>query len=418
MRYVLGIDVGGSRTTAAVSRYNGDAWDEAQPLTLDGDRFVESVLYLSPDGVLAGREARQAGSLDPSRLASGFLRRIGDDVPYVLGDVYYGAETLTAALAGWVADRAAEQEGGEPTRIAVTHPPDWGGYRRSLLHDALDAAGLPGALLLPSPVAVAEDYRARAELEAGAVLAVCRVGGEQVESTALRRTSGGFELLGQSSATDPLGGTRLDDLVSDHVLGRLGAPEPGPGELVELRLACIAAKERLSAVAEVTVPVPFAPVGGILLHRAEFERLVRPTVEMIVAQLNGIVAAVPGDRLAAVVPAGGGARVPLVTQLLQDALDCAVDVEADPGHALCRGAAVAARPPARARVLDEQPRPSTSLVTQSRELPIPSLDDDAELGEPPPRPPVEITPLHPPRQRFGRGRRAAATSTETTRQKT
>ncbi|WP_116046909.1 Hsp70 family protein [Amycolatopsis palatopharyngis] len=416
MRYVLGIDVGGSRTTAAVSRYTGDTWAEAQPLTLDGDRFVESVLYLSPDGVLAGRDARRAGAHDPSRMASGFLRRIGDDVPYVLGDVYYGAETLTAALAGWVADRAAEQESGEATRVAVTHPPDWGGYRRALLHDALDAAGLPGALLLPAPVAAAEDHRARAELAAGAVLAVCRVGGEQVETTALRRTQAGFELLGQSAATDPLGGARLDDLLTEHVLDRLGEPAPDSATLAELRLACVAAKERLSSVAEVTVPAPFAPVGGILLHRTDFERLIRPTVEMIVAQLTGTVANVQAGPPAVAILTGGGARVPLVTELLQDALDCPVAVEADPAHALCRGAAVAARPPVRGRVLDEQPLPSTSLVTQSRELSL--AEEDDELGEPPPRPPVEITPLQPPRQRFGRSRKATASSTDTARQQT
>lgn len=406
MRYVLGIDVGGSRTTAAVSRHTGDSWSEAQPLVLDGERFVESVLHVSSDGVLAGHDARRLGAADPSRVATGFLRRIGDDVPFVLGDVCYGAEILTAALAGWVADRAVEREGSEPTRVAVTHPPDWGSHRRALLHDALDAAGLPGALLLPTPVAAAEDHRARAELAVGAVLAVCGVGAEQVETTALRRTPGGFELLGQSTSTEPLGGSHLDDLLADHVLDRLDEPPPADAALAELRLACAEAKERLSSVTEITVPAPFAPAGGLRLSRVEFERLIRPTVEMIVGQLSTTVSSAGKDQLAVVVPVGGGTRVPLIIELLQDALDCPVAVEADPAYALCRGAAVAARPPVRAQVRDDQHRPSTSLVTQSRELPLTPLAEDDDLEEPPQRPPVEITPLEPPKQRFGRKRKA------------
>lgn len=414
MRYVLGIDVGGSRTTAAVSRYTGDSWAQAQPLTLDAERFVESVLHVSSDGVLAGSDARRLGMEDPPRIATGFLRRIGDDVPFVLGDVSYGAETLTAALAGWVADRAAEQEGGEATRVAVTHPPDWGGHRRALLHDALDVAGLPGALLLPTPAAAAEDHRDRAELEVGAVLVVCGVGAEQVETAALRRTPGGFELLGQSTASEALGGAQLDDLLAEHVLDRLGEPPPADAALAELRLACAEAKERLSSVTEVTVPAPFAVAGGLRLSRVEFERLIRPTVEMIVAQVSTVVAAAGKDQLAVAVPAGGGARVPLIAELLQDALDCPVAVEADPAYALCRGAAVAARPPERPRLRDDQHRPSTSLVTQSREIPrsplAQDLEQDDELTEPPPRPPVEITPLEPPKQRFGWKRKAGQQS--------
>ncbi|SFP69559.1 Hsp70 protein [Amycolatopsis arida] len=405
MRYVLGVDVGATRTAAAVSRHAEGSWDEPQPASLDGGRWVESVLHVSPEGVLAGGSARRLGLAEPERVATGFLRRIGDDVPFVLGDARYRAEVLTAALAGWVADRVAEAEDGEAVQVAVTHPPGWGAHRRALLHDALHEAGLPGALLLPSPVAAAQGH----EPDVGAAIAVCRLGGEHVEATVLRRTPSGFELVAHTEAAEPAAGAHFDDLLLRHVLGRLDEPAVAEdvAALARLRAECTAAKERLSSVTDVTIPAPFAAAGGVHVSRAEFERLIRPAVAGTVALLRGVADAVPAERLAVAVLAGGSARVPLVTDLVQEALPCRVAVDADPGTALCRGAALAAQPHPVDPPHPPEPRgSSTALVASSPDLP--ALPDD-DLGPPPRRPPVEITPLEPPRTRLGRPRRATTT---------
>src|SRR5438067_9503545 len=152
MRYVLGIDIGSTRIATALCRCVGQTWTEPEVVSPTG---TESLLHVAADAaVLVGRHP----AAEPDRVARGFLRRIGDDVPFLLGDELYTPEALTAAVAGWVADQVAATEGDHAEYIAVTHPPGWGAYRRGLLYDALQAAGRPRVQLLPTSIAAAESH--------------------------------------------------------------------------------------------------------------------------------------------------------------------------------------------------------------------------------------------------------------------
>ncbi|MTD59564.1 Hsp70 family protein [Amycolatopsis pithecellobii] len=372
MRYVLGIDIGGSRIKAAVCRRAGEFWGEPEVVC-----SLESVLYVAADAtVIAGQEARRYVPTEPERIARGFVRRVGDDVPMLLGDELYRPESLTAVIAGWVTDQVADAEGGEPERIALTHPPGWGGYRRTLLHDALQNAGIPGALLLPNSIAAAESLVVRERVETGSRLAVCRVGGEYVDTALLRRGQATFELLAHDEQLAP----RLDDVLADHLVARFGGDPAG------FREAAVETKELLSTTPEVDLP------GRIT--RAEFERLVQPLLTRSLDPLRRY------DELSAVLLVGGSARIPLVSRIAEELVDCRVVVDPDPATAACRGAALAARPPA------EAPPSSTALVP--RVTGYPDLDpDEVYDAEPaPPRPPIVLTPLEPPRRRFAPTRRS------------
>jgi molecular chaperone DnaK (HSP70) len=375
MRYVLGIDIGSTCVKAAVCRRAGEFWGEPEVVS----RSLESVLHVASDAtVQVGLDARLRGQGEPERMARGFLRRVGDDVPFLLGDELYRPESLTAVVAGWVTDQVAEAEGGEAERIAVTHPPGWGPYRRRLLHEALHEAGIPGALLLPAPIAVAENHLVRERVEPDAALAVCRLGGEYVDTAVLRRGPRTFELVAHDEQPAP----PLDDELAEHVLERFG------GDLAQLRAACPEARELLSTGSEVDLK------GR--LTRSEFERLIRPLLVLALTPLARY------ERLSVALLVGGMARIPLVAQLAVESLDCRVVVDPDPVTAACRGAAWTARPPAEA--LPE----STALV--------PRVTGYAELepeevydAEPvPPRPPVVLTPLEPPRRRFVPARRSGS----------
>ncbi|PRX44662.1 Hsp70 protein [Prauserella shujinwangii] len=408
MRHVLGIDLGATRTTAAVCRWRGGTWSDPEVVPLQaGAPWVDSVLHVSPEGgLLAGQAALRHTTTEPERIARGFLHRVGDPVPFVLGDTSYPAEALAAGLIGWVADGVAEAEGIAAERIVVTHPPGWSAYRRGLLHQALDEAGLPGVLALPSPIPAAESHLATHDMAVGSVVAVCRIGGEHLETAVLRRGPYAFELLAHDEPPEHEAGAHLDDLLVRHVLDRAGTDSADPAAMARLRAACAAAKERLSLVPEVVV------AEGVQVTRAEFEALARPVLTAAVSRLERIAAGVPADQLAAAVLVGGSARIPLAGELARamlSALPCPVVVDDDPGTALCRGAARAARP----RTEPAPPPPveatSGSLVTVGPELPALFGDADLDdLGPPPERPPVEITPLEPPRRRFSLSRRAAS----------
>src|SRR2546423_664081 len=108
MPYVLGVDLGTSRTTAAVCR--ADEGATVLPLD-DGARSVHSVLYLAEnDTVLVGRDALARADAEPDRVARGFCARIGDPVPPMVGGRPCPAEMLMAALVSWVVDRAVDTE--------------------------------------------------------------------------------------------------------------------------------------------------------------------------------------------------------------------------------------------------------------------------------------------------------------------
>ena len=373
MSYVLGIDLGATRTKAAVGR--GDA--EPEPVALDGaSRWADSVLHLDRNAaVSAGQHARAVVDRDPDRVVSGFVTQVGDDVPVVVGDERYSGEVLAAALAGWVTDRVADAERGEPDRIVITHPPGWGAHRRGVLHDALADAGMPSTTLVPTPVAAAHRHAARGPVEVGALLAVCRVGGERSDGAVLRRTPDGFDLLAHVEGPRDAAGAALDDAVAEWVRAHVSDP-PDP---VRLRSACALAKERLSVAEEVVVPVGR---HGVRLERAEFGRIARPVLMPVLDRLRRLVQAAPEQRPVAVEVVGGTARLPVLAELAEEVLGCPAAVDPDPATALCRGAVLTAAP---------RPAPSRELVTTGAAR-------VREPAEPPPRPPIELTPLDPPKR--------------------
>ncbi|WP_435157111.1 Hsp70 family protein [Amycolatopsis sacchari] len=374
MRYVLGIDLGGTRIKAAVCRRAGEVWGEPEVVC-----SLESVLHVAPDAtVVAGPEARRRALAEPGRSARGFARRIGDDVPLLLGDELYRPEALTAVVAGWVADEVAEAEGAEADRIALTHPPGWGGHRRRLLHEALAEAGLPGALLLPTPIAAAESLFVRERVEPCSLLGVCRLGGEYVDTALLRRAAATFELVSSDEQLAP----PLDDVLTEHAVARFG------GEAAQLHDACVEAKELLSSSPEVDLP------GR--LTRTEFERLAEPYLRLALTPLRRY------EQLSAALLVGGTARIPLAGRLAEEVLNCRVVVDPDPATAACRGAALAARPPA------EAPPASTALVPRVTGLPELEPEEVYDPEPSPPRPPVVVTPLEPPRRRFVPTRRSGS----------
>ena len=123
--YFLGIDLGASRTVAAV------AWaanDGAETVDLgDGEgEGVASVLHLGADGALAvGAAARGWALTEPDRVVEGFPGRIGDDDPMLLAGEPWAPEELTAWLVRWVVDRVAAREGSAAEAVAVARPASW-----------------------------------------------------------------------------------------------------------------------------------------------------------------------------------------------------------------------------------------------------------------------------------------------------
>ncbi|WP_053731738.1 Hsp70 family protein [Nocardia sp. NRRL S-836] len=377
MSYVLGVDVGTTRTTAAVCRLDGGRDAEIALV-------VPSLLQLTDAGTFSVGEAGPAGWT-----ASGFARRVGDEVPFALGPEVVPAEELTALLVLWVIGEVVARQGEQPRHVAVTHPAGWGPYRRSRLHGALRQVGVHDVTLVPEPLAAAENHAVRARVVPGSTLAVFSLGSHAFSASVVRRTQvRTFELVHHVEGVDHPVGTDFDDALAALVRGRLGK------DAFVSVAECEAAKRAFG---------PSVVVAGVEVTRDELTEQLRPAADQLVSTFVRAVGPVQPE---AVLMVGGAVRTPVVGDALAAAVDCRVLAEAAPEHSVAKGAAVAARlvvvgPEAEPEPLD------TSVLVHTREaslrFPVGEVarPDDEEFTDPPPRPPVDVPPLDlpPPRSK-------------------
>jgi molecular chaperone DnaK len=399
MSYWLGIDVGTTFTAAAICRQSGGLSGVPEVVAL-GTRStaVSSVLYLAPDGqVVVGEAAERRAVSAPDRVVREFKRRIGDEVPMVIGGQGHAAPEIAAMVLGWVIDRVAAQEGGPASGIVVTHPAGWGPYKISTMTAALHAAGLTSITFCTEPEAAAASYALAPRIAAGATIAVYDLGGGTFDAAVVRKTSAStLEVLGVPQGLDALGGADFDDAIMSHVLAAVPAltqlDPDDPATLAAtaaLRRDCTEAKEALSSDTEVTIPVLAPGVQSqVRLIRAEFEDMIRPQVEQTVEALRRALksANVDPDDLDAVLLVGGSSRVPLVAQLVSAELGRPVAIDADPKAANALGAALSALPTPATDIAPDATQGAAEAVAE----PIAPIVDRMEAQ---PRPSLTAIPL-------------------------
>jgi outer membrane protein assembly factor BamB/actin-like ATPase involved in cell morphogenesis len=350
MTYDLGIDLGTTFTAAATARDG-----RAENVGL-GNRSIAapSVVFVQNGTVLAGEAASRRAVSDPDHVAREFKRRIGDSVPLILGGAPYSAQQVTSYLLRWVVERVSEREGGPPDRIALTHPANWGPFKRDLLLQAVRLAELDDVVLITEPEAAAIEYASLERVEPGSVVAVYDLGGGTFDAAVLKKTADGFEVLGTPEGVEHLGGIDFDEAVFLHVLRQLPKPAmdaidrdspAATAAFQRLRQDCVEAKEALSSdtVATIHVMVPGLE-REIRLTRGELEAMIRPALHETIAALRRAMrsADVDADDLHRVLLVGGSSRIPLVAQLVGEELERPVAVDTDPKNAISLGAARAA----------------------------------------------------------------------------
>jgi actin-like ATPase involved in cell morphogenesis len=441
MTYALGVDLGTTYTAAAIAR-KGRAEMAALGYRATS---VPTVVLLTTDGrFLVGDAAERRAAQEPDRVAREFKRRVGDPTPLLLGGTPIAVDRCLAEVLRWVVTTIGENEGGPPATVTVTHPANWGEFKRDVLREALRMVEVPDARLLAEPVAAATWYAQAERLAPGRTIAVYDLGGGTFDAAVLRRQSDGrFESLGRAEGIERLGGIDVDQAVFGHVLRALGqdggasleeADDPGlVTAAAQLRRACVEAKEALSSETSVTIPVWLPGMyHEVLLQRAELEELVGPVLRPTLDVLGRVVASAglqPGD-LDAVLLIGGSSRIPLIARQVSAGLGRPVVVDAHPKHpvalgaALDAGARLAALPASTAApsaasapttiVLPPEPGPATIVLppgpSQATSIP-PARPTGSTLSVPPrdaagsqpaapvpgPAPFRSLPPLPPPR---------------------
>jgi actin-like ATPase involved in cell morphogenesis len=375
MSYHLGIDLGTTYAAAAVHDGSPTGRPEVVPLGERGPS-VPSVLLLAADGgFLAGDAAERHAVTDPQRIARLFKRRLGDPTPLLVGDASIPAEVLTGRLLRWVVDTVVRLRGARPATIALSHPANWGPYKRDLLDKAAEIAGVPEVVMVTEPQAAAISYSSQSRVDVGSVVAVYDLGGGTFDAAVLRKEAdGGFTVLGSPEGIEHLGGIDIDAAVFARVCQEVEeayeALDPDDPQALaavsRLRSECTQAKEALSLDTEISVPVLLPTIQTeVRVTRAELEEMIRPTLSETVTAMDRALrsASVAAADVDHVLLVGGSSRIPLVAELVSSGLGRPVAVDAHPKHAIALGAAIVAARAAGAPVGAALPPPPGAGVT-------------------------------------------------------
>src|SRR6266508_2380291 len=155
MGYQLGVDIGTSFTAAALARSGRAELASLGARTLE----IPTVVFLEAGGtLLVGEAAVRRGVAEPARLAREFKRRLGDPAPFLLAGSPYSPEALMAAVLRAVVAEVAIREGERPEHVTLTHPANWGPYKRELFDHVASLADVAPASTTTEPEAAALNF--------------------------------------------------------------------------------------------------------------------------------------------------------------------------------------------------------------------------------------------------------------------
>ena len=271
-----------------------------------------------------------AVTVRPGVTVTGFVDRVGDPVPMLAADGSAHRADRLAATAIEAATRQASPRH-RPQLGAVAVPAHWSDGAFAALRTAA-----PHLLVVPDTTAALTAVAAGPGLPARGVVLLVDLGAGGTSIT-LADAGAGFAPIGPTVRSDEFSGDLVDQAVLRHVLDGLDLDPSGTSavaSLIDLRAESRAAKQRLS---QVTATALTGARGPVRMTRGELEALIAEPLDRVIATILDVV---HRARImpAAVVTVGGGARIPLVTQRLSDALRCPVRTTVHPQIAAATGA--------------------------------------------------------------------------------
>ncbi|MBH0778867.1 Hsp70 family protein [Nocardia bovistercoris] len=384
-RLALGITVGALHSVAVAASGAGGA--------VDADQVAGGVVLVHPSVVRVSEyEAPVFGSAAlaqdtdvPHAVIDGFLDRVGDPVDMLAedGSSHAAADLFAIAVAGLV-DEAADAVSRTPEAVVACHPARWSAHTVRVVRDALSTAGLSEVTLVPEQAAAVRWLEStHGPLGPGAVL-VYDLGASGLTLSVVR-TGGRAPGPSPSLHNTDVAGAEFDLLTMRYVLANtLNGNEFDPfdpaseRQLAALRDSCRKAKESLSINTSTVLPVRLgAEDRQIRLVRDELEELLRPPLLTSLDLVRDVVhrAGLDIGDINRVLLTGGGAAIPLVTELLSTEFGLPVVAAAAPAETGARGAAVMAAELAEATA-ETAPHPALRAAPPAPE--IRSLDLPAQ----------------------------------------
>jgi actin-like ATPase involved in cell morphogenesis len=328
----LGIDFGTTVTVAAGLRPGG----EPELVRFGDDRWMPSAVHFTPAGeVLVGSAAVAATAADPAggQLTPKAMMGSGLEVETLRGRPLPLIALVAHVIAA--AHRAAVEQLGAPTQVALTCPVAWApagpaAVKRPVLRAAAQLAGVgAGAMVLDEAEAAAHHVGDGAlPVEEDELFALYDLGGGTCDIAVLRREVGRLNPVALAEAE--VGGEHFDWLLYEHVLGRLD-PDAAGGLRdaadagwrrchAELAAEVRRAKEALGAADAVTIHVPAPVEEDVTVTAEQLDALIEPDVRATAEELRSAIARATeahGGDVSTVHLVGGSSLLPLVPRVVE-----------------------------------------------------------------------------------------------------
>lgn len=358
----IGIDLG--TTFSAVAYLDADG----RPITVrnaEGDLITPSVVFLDKAGIVVGKEAVNAASFEPERIARFMKRDMGESVfSKTMRGEQLPPEVLQAAVLRKLR-LDAELQLGPIRKAVVTVPAFFNEPCRKATMDAGRLAGIEVLDIINEPTAAAICYgiqqgflnREGASAQREVVL-IYDLGGGTFDVTLMEIAGTKYRALATGGDVY-LGGAdwdqRLVDYLAEEFQKQCGTdPRQDPASAEALLQRAIETKHALSAREEISVFVSQdSRRARISVTRAKFEELTADLLDRTLLTIRKVIRdaetalarneaekGVTDLNVTRLLLVGGSTRMPAVTRMLQSEMELVPDRSLSPDEAVAHGAAV------------------------------------------------------------------------------
>ena len=350
MKPIVGIDLGTTNSEVAILR---EGRSVVVPDTAE-NRILPSFVGLSPAGeILVGESARNQYVVAPERTIKSIKRKMGSDECVSLGEENYSPQEISAFILKRLKAIAEESLGESVEQAVITVPAYFSDKQRQATKDAGEIAGLEVVRIINEPTAAALAYGL--DREEDQFLVVYDLGGGTFDVSVIEINSGVIEVRATHGNTQ-LGGDDFDAALVEYIAEDFRQQHgvdlcADRRAMARLTRAAERAKIALSDAPFATIREEFiATAKGKPIHlemeieRSRFEALINDMLESTIECVQQALedASLTTDEINEVLLVGGSTRIPLLSDMIADAIDLVPHLEIDPELCVAMGASVQA----------------------------------------------------------------------------